>query len=297
MEYIQEYLEHLSNEKKYSIHTVNNYKRIYLKYESYLKKINKKESTCSAKEFKDYIYSLYNLEYETTTISHYISALKSLYRYMHEKDYITENITENIVYPKQKHRLYKIMYSKEMEVFFQTIQESSKYKNRDEVMFLMLYTTGIRVSELTNLKIKDINYSERNVKIFGKGKKERIVPLKKEIIDKLNIYIMGERNILLTNKQDNNITSEYIFINHRGGNMTTRGVRYITTSICKKSGNKIEVSPHVFRHTLATNLLNNGMNLRSIQVLLGHESLSVTERYTHISKEDLKKQYNLLMEE
>ena len=157
---------------------------------------------------------------------------------------------------------------------------------RNRLILELLLATGMRVSEISNLKLNDINFEEGEIKVLGKGNKERIVYFGAYSKDALNNYINKSRNVLLNNKQ-----SDYLFINHNGGKLTDRGIRLIIDNIVKKACIKSKVSPHTFRHTFASLMLNEGCDIKSVQELLGHASLSTTGIYTHLTNEEVRREY------
>ena len=170
------------------------------------------------------------------------------------------------------------------------IKEDNELSVRNNLILEMLYATGLRVSELTNIKLDDININDKSIRIMGKGNKERIVYFGDYAKDILNDYLNNNRNELLRGK-----TSKYLFINKNGDRLTFRGVEYLIDEISRTSSIKYKISPHVLRHTFATHLLQEGADLRSVQTLLGHSSLATTQIYTHITSEYLREVYNKTM--
>ncbi len=283
---IDNYLDVLVYQKSYSEHTIIKYKLIYKEYLTFLLEINKDIKSANLKDLKLFVHMLYNKQYKASTISNYISALKSFYKHLFNENIVKENITVNLHYPKKEKRLYEIIFVGEVKSFFNAIDTVEKLHLRNRAIFLLLYASGIRVSECTNLKIKDLDFEGNFIKVFGKGKKERIVPVSKYVMDEVQTYINVERETL--NLKNN---SMYLFLNFKGEPITDRGIRYLVDKFCKLGSVNSNITPHKFRHTLATNLLNNGMDLRIIQEILGHETLATTEKYTHVSKLDLQRKY------
>ncbi len=283
---IADFLDVLVYQKNYSKHTIIKYKLIYKEYLSFLNEINKDVKVANLKDLKLFVHMLYNKEYKASTISNYISALKSFYKHLFNENIVKENITINLHYPKKEKRLYEIIFVGEVKSFFNAIDTVDKLKCRNRALFLLLYASGIRVSECTNLKIKDLDFNDNFIKVFGKGKKERIVPVSKYVMEEVLLYIKTERESL-----NLKINSEFLFLNFKGEPITDRGIRYLVDKFCKLGSVNSNITPHKFRHTLATNLLNNGMDLRIIQEILGHETLATTEKYTHVSKLDLQRKY------
>ena len=188
--------------------------------------------------------------------------------------------------PKIEKKLPKIIYSNELDTILNIPDKTTKIGLRDALILELLYSTGVRVSELVNIKIDDINFNKKEIKIFGKGSKERIVLFGNKCLDLLEQYISKSRSELYSEYSD-----DYLLLSKTGRKINQREIRSIIDDVVTKAGLKIHISPHVLRHTFATDLLNNGADLRSVQELLGHESLSTTTIYTHISNERLRNVY------
>ena len=188
--------------------------------------------------------------------------------------------------PKIEKKLPKIIYSNELDTILNIPDKTTKIGLRDALILELLYSTGVRVSELVNIKIDDINFNKKEIKIFGKGSKERIVLFGNKCLDLLEQYISKSRSELYSEYSD-----DYLLLSKTGSKINQREIRSIIDDVVTKAGLKIHISPHVLRHTFATDLLNNGADLRSVQELLGHESLSTTTIYTHISNERLRNVY------
>ena len=195
---------------------------------------------------------------------------------MDKKDYPLTKVA----YPKMEKKLPKFIYYNDL---LEIINESTKDKDgvRDRLIIEMLYATGVRVSELINIKINDIDFNNRRIIVLGKGNKERIVYYGEYAEEVLKEYMK-------THERKNH---NYLFVNSKGGQLTDRGVRYIIDNIMSKLSVKTHVTPHVLRHTFATDMLNNGCDIKVVQELLGHSSLKATEIYTHVTNEHLKKVY------
>ena len=195
---------------------------------------------------------------------------------MDKKDYPLSKIA----YPKMEKKLPKFIYYNDL---LEILEESAKDSDgiRDKLIIEMLYATGVRVSELVNIKYSDIDYNNRRIRVCGKGNKERIVYFGEYALDALNEYTSTHKK----NEQG------YVFTNSKGGALTDRGVRYIIEKLMNKLSVKVHVTPHVLRHTFATDMLNNGCDIKIVQELLGHSSLRTTEIYTHVTNERLKEVY------
>ena len=219
---------------------------------------------------------------KSSSVRRKISTLKSFYKFLYTNNYMDKKDypLTRIVYPKAEKRLPKFIYYNDL---LEIIHESSldKDSTRDKLIIEMLYATGVRVSELINIKLSDIDFDNKRIVVCGKGNKERIVYYGDYASEALYEYLETHP------KRNHN----YLFMNSRGGKITDRGIRYIIDNIMKRLSVKTHVTPHVLRHTFATDMLNNGCDIRVVQELLGHSSLRTTEIYTHVTNEQLKKVY------
>lgn len=188
--------------------------------------------------------------------------------------------------PKVEKKLPKVIYSNELDTILNIPDKTTVLGLRDALILELLYSTGVRVSELVSIKIEDINFNKKEIKIFGKGSKERIVLYGNKCSELLVDYISKSRKELYSEYSE-----DYLLLSKKGRQINQREIRSIIDDVTNKAGLKIHISPHVLRHTFATDLLNNGADLRSVQELLGHESLSTTTIYTHITNERLRNVY------
>ena len=284
-EIIYEFLDYISYEKKYSDYTEKNYELDLFKYFEYLDKNNLNYLTVKYKDVSNFTLFLAKQNYKSTTINRIDSSIRSFYNYLELEKKINGNpfkAASNLKVPKRLPNYFK--YDEYLTMI--SVIDKDDYEYRNRLILEMLFATGLRVSELSNIKIKDIDFSEREIKIMGKGSKERFVFYNKECAIVLDSYLMECRSKLLNGKD-----SEYLFINHLGDKLTDRGIRLIIDKIVKKSCIKSKVSPHTFRHTFATMLLNEGCNIKSVQELLGHSSLGTTGIYTHLTNDEVRLAY------
>lgn len=282
---IYEFLDYISYEKKYSDYTEKNYELDLFKYFEYLDKNNLNYLTVKYKDVSNFTLFLAKQNYKSTTINRIDSSIRSFYNYLELEEKINGNpfkAASNLKVPKRLPNYFK--YDEYLTMI--SVIDKDDYEYRNRLILEMLFATGLRVSELSNIKIKDIDFSEREIKIMGKGSKERFVFYNKECATVLDSYLKECRSKLLNGKD-----SEYLFINHLGDNLTDRGIRLIIDKIVKKSCIKSKVSPHTFRHTFATMLLNEGCNIKSVQELLGHSSLGTTGIYTHLTNDEVRLAY------
>ena len=284
-EIIYEFLDYISYEKKYSDYTEKNYELDLFKYFEYLDKNNLNYLTVKYKDVSNFTLFLAKQNYKSTTINRIDSSIRSFYNYLELEEKINGNpfkAASNLKVPKRLPNYFK--YDEYLTMI--SVIDKDDYEYRNRLILEMLFATGLRVSELSNIKIKNIDFSEREIKIMGKGSKERFVFYNKECAIFLDSYLKECRSKLLNGKD-----SEYLFINHLGDKLTDRGIRLIIDKIVKKSCIKSKVSPHTFRHTFATMLLNEGCNIKSVQELLGHSSLGTTGIYTHLTNDEVRLAY------
>lgn len=280
--YIEEFIDYLRFEKKYSENTISSYKRDLNKINSYLKKDFIKLTKA---DIQKYIQNLSKNE-SSNTISRTISSLKSFYKFLEINKYTNTNPLTTIISPKTARKLPKVLSEEEVNKLLD-INLNNDFDYRNKAMLELMYSSGLRVSELINLTVNDVDLKNSLVRIFGKGSKERIVPLNDYATEALNNYILYHRPKLFKQKESN-----YLFLNNHGNQMTRQGFFKTLKKITKEKGIKSELSPHTLRHSFATHLLKYGADLRSIQELLGHSDISTTQIYTHITNEMLEKNYH-----
>lgn len=285
-EIIGRFADYLIAERGYSEHTMTSYRTDIQTLMDFLER----EGFGSLDEVSPRIARFYTATlhegYSPKSIARKISSLRSLYQYLVDDDVLEENPFLNVELPKQAKRLPRFIYADEIEALFESIDTSSVLGRRNHLILEFLYGTGVRVSELCDIQLKDIDYFQDLVKIHGKGGKDRMVPLHQRLIDAIADYVLTTRKDLLKQQEH-----KALFLNHRGQPITPRGIRLVVNKILFESGENLKISPHTLRHTFATHLLNNGADLRSVQELLGHAHLSSTQIYTKVSKETLKDAY------
>lgn len=292
LEAIEMYRNYLAVERNYSNYTVLNYIKDIEDFYEYLKGDNFGNLLTVTKTNVPRYY----LSYLSTTeglkkksIARKLSSLRTFYRYLEREGIVDDNPFETIETPKADKVLPKVLYPNEINNIFNSIDTSTAIGKRDMLIMELLYGSGLRVSELCSLDPSDIDYSNEMIKVFGKGHKERYVPMNQHIVKALREYIEVARpELVLKCELENN---DFLLVNHRGGPLTTRGVRVILNNIIDHAAEHTHVHPHMLRHTFATHLLDGGADLRSVQEMLGHANLSSTQIYTHVSKEQLKKSY------
>lgn len=283
MKNIEEFLKYIKEEKNYSNLTVENYKR---DLEEFLIINNGKDLKQITKiEIKTYLKELFDNNNVSSTVSRKISTLKSFYKYLKMFNKIEINPMSNIKYPKKEKNLPKFVQYNELEEILE-ISKSGNLGIRNNLIIELMYSTGVRVSELINIKLNDIDMENKKIRILGKGSYERFVFFGEYTFNALKKYTNTLRKELLKGK-----TSEYLLLNKDGNQITTRGIAKVITQIIDQTAVKTKISPHTLRHTFATHLLDNGCDLRSVQEMLGHKNINSTEVYTHVTSERLKSIY------
>ncbi len=270
--YLNEYLEHLKNILFFSSNTIRAYDQDTKQFFDYIKenklKVNKDN-------IRDFISDVFLRSKNKATIARKIYAIRSFYAFLLSRGKVEKNPFDGIRTPKTDKKLPEILTEKEMGEFLDNIPSDGFLNIRNKALFELLYAAGLRVSEIANIKVSDIDKRERLIRVLGKGKKERIVPFNKKSLDLINVY---QEEIF---KKFGNKT-EYVFLNYKGAKISERSIERILEKLF----------PHLFRHSFASHLLQRGANLRVIQELLGHSNLVTTEKYTSLNYSDLLKTYN-----
>lgn len=287
MDNLKGFLNYLSAEKGLSKNTVESYRLDLKKYMDFLSSGGKDFLSASRHDIVDFVEKLRHQGYALSSICRFISSVKGLCRYLVIESFIKDDPSENLQSPKKWERLPKSLSITEVESFFEagtSLDLSDPTLMRDFVMFELLYSSGLRVSELISIKIEDINFEAGFIRILGKGSKERIVPVNMRAMASMKKYIGLQRAQILNKK-----TSPYLFVTSRGAPMS----RQRLWQTIKKTGRIIglELSPHTMRHSFATHLLEGGADLRSLQKMLGHSDISTTQIYTKVTTERLRQVY------
>lgn len=280
----KEYLDYLRIDKKYSENTINTYQNSLNHYINFFK--NKDIETIKESDLDNYRKYLYNLNLDSSSICNNISALKSFYKYLMLFKGLKNNPLSDMELPKRKKVLPKTLTIDEVDKLLD-IDIKDYYDYRNKAMLELMYSSGLRVSELVNLKSHDIDFDNAAVRVFGKGSKERVLPISDYALEAIKLYIVNARIWLSKGK-----TSEYLFLNNHGDNMTRQAFFKILKKLAFEKGIKASFSPHTLRHSFATHLLERGADLRSIQELLGHSSISTTQIYTYLSSDKIDKNYH-----
>ena len=276
---IDEFCNYLLIDKHYSNNTIESYKRDLTKFYVYIDKDLKK---VSKDDIKDYLKHLYDDKMNERSIARNISTLKTFYKFLNISKIINNNPVDSISSPKLGKKLPNTLSEEDINKLLD-IKLIDNYSYRNKAMLELMYATGLRVSELVNLKVYDVNLEEAIVKTMGKGSKERIIPIGDYALSALKIYINDYRSSLFKRE-----VNDYLFLNNHGMKMTRQGFFKIIKKLASEQGIKKDFSPHTLRHSFATHLLSHGADLRIIQELLGHSDVSTTQIYTHVSNEELE---------
>ena len=278
-EYINDFLLYLEMDLNYSKNTINTYLNSLNQLNLYIKKDLLKLTSNDIEKF------IMSLELESSSVSNYMSSYKTFYNYYIKLGKISINPIDTIDSPKLEKKLPTYLTIEEIDKLLD-IDIIDAFSARNKSMLELLYATGLRISELINLEFKNIDLNDCIVRVMGKGSKERIIPISDTAIKYLKIYVKDYRKKLVK-KEINN----YVYLNNHGKKMTRQGVFKVIKKRTSEIGIKKEVSPHTLRHSIATHMLENGADLRIIQEFLGHESISTTQIYTHLSNVKLKSDY------
>lgn len=296
---VKDFLDYLKHDLNYSDNTIKSYAfdiELFLKF---LFKKSIKIEEVDKNTIREFVsnrskHKTYRGSYETNrTISRRISSNKKYFSYLVKIGELQNNPFLFIDSIKVKKKNVEVLYENQVKKLLEANEARTDFfKERDEAILLLMFSSGLRCSELVNLKINNIDLSSCVLRVYGKGKKERLVPFSNKSRLAIIKYAKNTRLIIL---EKNNANSTYLFLNKYGQPITPRGLEYIFKNIIKKTKLDLGINlhPHILRHTYATKLLDNGADIRTIQELLGHESINTTQIYTHVSKEKIKKQYDM----
>ena len=278
-ENLENYRNYLKYERAYSDNTVGAYMNDLNKYEEFLKKNILESDTEDLEKYLKYIKNL-----ESTTVAHKITSIKSYFNYNIKREIVSVNPADKVSRPKLTKHLPEYLTEEEVGKLLD-VEVKSPYDYRNKTILELLYSSGIRISELVNIKTPNYDSEECLIRIMGKGSKERIVPLGDYAVNIMNDYMNNYRPLI--NKKH----TDYVFVNNRGDKISRQFIFKVIKKEALKKGIKKDISPHTLRHTFATHLLKNGADLRIIQELLGHENISTTQIYTHVTNNKLKSDY------
>lgn len=283
--YLNNFISYLTNNKRYSPYTITSYKKDTYDYLEFLKKNNIDIKNSNYKIVEEYSKYLYKKKLSKRSIARKYSSIRTFYNYLEKNNILENNIFNLLENPKKEEKLPHFINEYELDKMFE-IPDNSPKGQRDRLILELLYGTGVRVSELVNIKINDIDFNNNSIKVRGKGNKDRYVFYGKYCKEAINNYIKNGRISLL-----NGQTCDYLLLNRFGKNISVVSIRKILNEIINKCSLDIKISPHVLRHTFATHLLNEGADIMHVKELLGHSSLSTTSIYTHVTNEKIKEVY------
>lgn len=285
---IDRFATYLRVERGCTENTCTSYVHDIRRFIEFINRRHKSWDSVDLNTVSSYITYLRRRGYLNSSISRTVAAIKSFYRFLVIEKHLDTSPVELLEYPKRELKLPNVLTQDEISRIVEAADSYTPLGIRDRAMLELLYSTGMRISELINLKLTDVFLDEAFLRITGKGGKERYVPIGKLAMDWLTIYLERGRPYL---KQHHD--SGYLFINRNGDKLTRMGVWKIVQKYAKRAGIKKPVTPHTFRHSFATHMLEGGADLRVVQELLGHASIRTTEVYTHISQEKLKEAVRL----
>ena len=274
---LRSFLNYLLVDKGLSNNTVKAYEADISSFFQWLDNEDLKYKNLQEDHINQYISFLFQRKMRSSSVNRKISSIKSFYIFLVKRNFLKNSPLNDLVTPKQEKYLPESMSEAEVDKLLNSPDVSNKIENRDKAMIEMLYATGMRISELVNLKITDVDMKRCVVKVFGKGSKERLVPFGETALDSLKSYLNDREHS----------SSKEIFLSNRGKKMTRVAFWQRVKIYLVRENLKNSISPHTLRHAFATHLLNRGADLRSVQLLLGHSDLSTTQIYTHIAKQRL----------
>ncbi len=282
MNEIEEFLKYLKILKKHSDYTIINYREDLIElyhFKNNLLDFNEKDRDA-------YLEYLYDRHLSRNSVSRKLSSIRCFYHYLKEEGIVLENYFQEVKNPKKVLGLPKYAKNQDLEKMFSVFDKTNSLGQRNALILEMLYATGVRVGELVNIKLSDINSFDHTIRILGKGRKMRMVFYGSYCEDVLNLYLHdGYRSL-------NTKNSDYLFLNKNGGKLSSRYVAIVIDKAVRKCEIDYHISPHTLRHTFATDLLNAGADLMSVKEMLGHSSINTTSIYTHVTSEQLRKVYD-----
>jgi len=295
-ELIERYIQYLQYERNASPHTVRNYRSDLVQFRDFLaqgqpgSKVSLK--SIDALRIRGFLAHLFEKEQKKTSIARKLAAVRAFFKFLSRERVLAENPAATVSTPKLARTLPRIMSEEEMNDFLDRVGQAAQSGDpalvRDRAILELLYASGLRVSELTGLDLRNVNFGDGIVLVRGKGDKERIVPFGSKAREALTAYLPVREKILHENKA----TAAALFLNARGGRLTPRSVDRLLKKHIRRFGANVKVSPHSLRHAFASHLLAEGADLRAIQEMLGHKSLATTQKYTQVSIKQLMDVYD-----
>jgi integrase/recombinase XerD len=286
---ISSFLTHVQVEKGLAMNTLSAYRRDLAKFEDFAKKRKLALAAVKRDDLVDFLASLYRQKLESKTVARHLVTLRNFFRHAQVEELITEDPTAHLESPKIRRSLPGYLRLDEVEKLLELPDQTTPLGLRDRAMLEVLYSTGLRVSELTSLRVMDLDTKIGCVRCIGKGDKERIVPVGRKALAIVEKYLRHGRIALIGTTRGT--AGAFLFVNRRGRRISRVGVWKIFSSYGRKAGLRVPLTPHMLRHSFATHLLERGADLRSVQLMLGHSDISTTQIYTHVVEERLKQIY------
>ncbi|HSR70336.1 MAG TPA: tyrosine recombinase XerC [Acidobacteriota bacterium] len=290
---IREFLDYLRYQRDCSPSTWKAYQGDLGEFTAYLSRGGRDTSArlqdighISIREFLGHLYDKGNSK---SSAARKLAAIKSFFRYLHRQGKVDSNPARLVKTPKLPQRNPRVLTPRQVESILQLPDTSKALGRRDKAWMELLYAGGLRVSELVGIDVSDISFSQRLIRVLGKGRRERMVPFGEPALEAIDDYLPARLGLLRGNRSGRDLDA--LFLNHRGGRLSVRSIQIKLKDYVRRGALALSVHPHILRHSFATHLLNNGADLRSVQELLGHQSLSTTQRYTHLTLAELQKTY------
>jgi len=286
---ISAFLTHVQVEKGLASNTLSAYRRDLAKFEDFARKRKLELAAVNRDHLVDFLASLYRQKLESKTVARHLVTLRNFFRHAQAQELVSEDPTAHLESPKIRRSLPGYLRLEEVEKLLEIPDQKTPLGLRDRAMLEVLYSTGLRVSELTGLRVTDLDAKVGCVRCIGKGDKERIVPVGRKALNIAERYLREGRTALIAGNRGP--LGPYLFVNRRGGRISRVGVWKILSAYGRRAGLRVPLTPHMLRHSFATHLLERGADLRSVQLMLGHSDISTTQIYTHVVEERLKQIY------
>lgn len=289
-DFIEEFLKYLKNEKNYSDNTIKSYRTDLVDLLNYIEKKSAEEfdiKDLTKEKLRPYLRNLIIKKLSKKTYNRRIASFKSFFNYLFRNKIIDKDVGSTISSIRTEQRLPEFVSNVQMKAIMESFDEGDFFSARESLMFEFFYGTGIRLSELYDMTVYTINYTKGTISVIGKGSKQRILPISDYIKNKNKKYLQFRKAVLSENSKD----TDYLFISQNGDHLSKRQIQRIVRDKLKRLATVNKTSPHILRHTFATHLMDQGADIMAVKELLGHESLSTTQVYTHVSLEKLKAIY------
>ncbi len=288
---IKEFCDFLTLNKKYSPHTVLAYQRDIEQFYRFLLTIQRLDKDVTKEDVRMFMTLQFDKGLSKRTMKRRLSSLRAYYAYMKDRHNFSQDPFLTMVSPKFQVALPKVLYDEQIQLLLKYNRlRKDDLQERDQAILELMFATGMRASEVVALTLQQMNISGRTIHVIGKGNKERIVAFTKDAALTVKNYLQHSRKLLVKRRTDP-LPTNVVFLNAKGNPLTIHGLRYILLSIERKTGDYLDLHPHMLRHSFATYLLERGADLRVIQELLGHESLNTTQIYTHVSEDKIREEY------